>query len=251
GAKANLFAHQGEGDVAIHLGAEQLAPEQRHMAERSARVTAASPGQQVPYFSAPGAYVNDAGRIMIEDHDVCGVEELKLLGAHNWQNACAALTAFWQLIVERSEEIAEYAEGPGGDLVARVLRSATAAADVAVAREAFTSFTGLEHHIELVREVDGVEYYNDSFGTTPETAIVAIQAFDRPKVVILGGSDKGIPFDGLARTVAGSDVREVVLIGDTATTIENALRAEGFTAISHGGQTIEDIVATAGKAARP
>ncbi|MCG2691345.1 UDP-N-acetylmuramoyl-L-alanine--D-glutamate ligase, partial [Microgenomates group bacterium] len=57
--------------------------------------------------------------------------------------------------------------------------------------QAIYSFKGLEHRLEFVREVKGVKYYNDSFSTTPETAIAAIKSFKEPEILILGGSDKG------------------------------------------------------------
>jgi UDP-N-acetylmuramoylalanine--D-glutamate ligase len=96
-----------------------------------------------------------------------------------------------------------------------------------------------------------VKYYDDSFGTTPDTAIVAIKAFEQPKVLILGGSDKGADFNDLAQTVADNDVRHVLAIGQTGPKITEALKNKGFDKITLGGQTMDQIVSAAHSAARP
>ncbi len=85
--------------------------------------------------------------------------------------------------------------------------------------KALESFNGLEHRLELVRELDGVRYYNDSIATTPESVIAAIEAFPEGKVIIMGGYDKGISFSELAEKTIGT-VKTVALIGQTADQIE-------------------------------
>jgi UDP-N-acetylmuramoylalanine--D-glutamate ligase len=102
-----------------------------------------------------------------------------------------------------------------------------------------------------VRELEGVQYYNDSFGTTPETAMVALQAFVQPKIIILGGSDKGASYDELARSIVANNVRAVLLIGDQADRIQAALEGAGFTAFNKGGETMSEIVSTAHGVAQP
>ncbi|MCF7958324.1 MAG: UDP-N-acetylmuramoyl-L-alanine--D-glutamate ligase [Phycisphaerae bacterium] len=87
--------------------------------------------------------------------------------------------------------------------------------DVSIGRVALCDFKGLEHRLEFVREVDGVRYFNDSIATTPESAIAAIQAFDMPKVMILGGYDKGVSFGELAEVVA-REVDVAICIGQVA-----------------------------------
>jgi UDP-N-acetylmuramoylalanine-D-glutamate ligase len=96
-----------------------------------------------------------------------------------------------------------------------------------------------------------VKYYDDSFGTSPETAIVAMKTFAQPKVMILGGSDKGIPFDNLAKEVTENNVRHVVTIGDTGAKITELLRRQGFGNITEGDKTMTEIVSAAQKAAQP
>lgn len=137
GAKSQLFAQQTSDDTAIYFADNDV----------SKQIVSSGSAQQIPYLAVPGAYVQN-GTITIDKQDFCRTDELELLGAHNWQNVCAAVTATWQVTQ-----------------------------DVGAIRSVLTSFGGMEHRLELVREVGGVKYYDDSFGTTPETAIVAIQAF--------------------------------------------------------------------------
>jgi UDP-N-acetylmuramoylalanine--D-glutamate ligase len=201
-AKSQLFSHQTSNDVAIFYAAN----------ETSQRIASTSPGWKMPYMAEPGARV-EGENIIIDNQTIASVKELKLLGKHNWQNVCAAITAVWK-ITQNIEAI----------------------------RSVLTTFSGLEHRLELVRELDSVRYYDDSFGTTPQTAIVAIQAFDGPKIVILGGSDKGASYDELSRVVVSNNVRHVLLIGQQASKIQNALEAVGFQNFSPGGNTMNEIV---------
>jgi UDP-N-acetylmuramoylalanine--D-glutamate ligase len=90
-----------------------------------------------------------------------------------------------------------------------------------------------------------VRYYNDSFGTTPETATVAVQAFEAPEVLILGGSDKGADYTELAKVIAAGNIRKVLLIGEQAERIGQALEAAGVTDTMPGGQNMDEIVASA------
>lgn len=210
-AKSQLFRHQNADDIAIYYDKN----------ENSKRIASTSKGWKIPYMAFPGGTVVD-GNVVIDDQTVCATSDLKLLGEHNWQNVCAAVTAFWKI-----------------------------SQNLEAMRSVLTNFTGLEHRLELVRELDGVAYYDDSFGTVPETAIVAIQAFQQPKVVILGGSDKGASYDELATTVKTSNVRQVVLIGQQADRIQAALERADYTDFTPGGETMTDIVDAARQAAQP
>jgi UDP-N-acetylmuramoylalanine--D-glutamate ligase len=209
-AKAQLFAHQTPQDTAIYFADNEI----------SHQIASTSPGAKIAYYAEPGAYVQDDA-IVIDNQQICKVHDLKLLGKHNWQNACAAATIVWQVV-----------------------------RDIPAIKSTLTTFSGLEHRLELVRTIDDVDYYDDSFGTTPETAMVAVEAFDRPKVLILGGSDKGATYDELAKTVAENNVRQVITIGETGPAIAEALRSAGFENITPGGITMEDIVSVARNAAK-
>jgi UDP-N-acetylmuramoylalanine--D-glutamate ligase len=96
-----------------------------------------------------------------------------------------------------------------------------------------------------------VQYYDDSFGTTPETAAVAVQSFKEPKIIILGGSDKGADFAVLAQAIKDNNVRRAIIIGATGPRIIAALETAGFTDMSLGGNSLESAVQMAHEAAQP
>ncbi|HSW66223.1 MAG TPA: UDP-N-acetylmuramoyl-L-alanine--D-glutamate ligase [Bacillota bacterium] len=191
-AKQNLFAHQSENDVAIYY-ADNLV---------SHKIASASPGDKIAYFDEPGAYVTEGGDIMIDQTVLCKTSELKLLGKHNWQNVCAAVTAVWQV-----------AQVP--DAIRGVL----------------TTFAGLPHRLEMVREVEGVQYYNDSFASDPYAAEAAIEAIPGKKLLITGGWDeRQLPLDNYAEVIAkNKDVQGVLLIGASAERLGAALKKAGYT----------------------
>jgi len=213
-AKANIFKHQRPEDIAVYLAANQYA----------AQIVRYSPGKKVPYYQPPGAFVRDDGMIVIgaDEKPVISKTEVKLLGEHNLQNICAALTAVWEAVGSLDN-----------------------------AQSVLSSFSGLEHRLELVREFEGVKYYDDSFATTPETVIVAMQAVSDPKVIILGGHDKGASFDELADKISTSDVREVIAIGKIGPNIASLLRAKGYNSVTEGPSDMTAIVAAARQAAQP
>jgi len=210
-SKAQLFEHQALSDLAIYYAKSDI----------SRKIASYSPALKMPYFADPGAHIEN-DNITIAEHTICRTDELKLLGEHNWQNVCAAVTTVWQVTQ-----------------------------NITAMRSVLTTFSGLEHRLEFVREVNDVKYYDDSFGTTPETAQVAIESFQEPKVVILGGSDKGAEFDALAQTVTDNNVRQVILVGQTAPKIAEALQAKGYTAITQGSNTMQEIVQAAHDLAQP
>lgn len=211
GAKQNLFSHQSKEAFAIYYAEN----------ETSKKIAAASKGRKLPYFASPGAYI-EGGFIKINNQIICQTNEMRLPGEHNLQNVCAAITAVWQVAQDK-------------EAIQGVIKS----------------FTGLPHRLEFVREVNGVSYYDDSFGTTPETAIVAIQAFTEPKIVILGGSDKGASYDELAQVVAKGSVKLAIVIGDTGPKIKAALGAADYLTVLDGATDMQEIVAKAQEYADP
>ncbi|HVN67584.1 MAG TPA: cyanophycin synthetase, partial [Candidatus Sulfotelmatobacter sp.] len=147
-------------------------------------------------------------------------EEIKIPGRHNLENALAAASVAGLC-------------GVTPQAIAAVLRS----------------FPGVEHRIEYVTEINGVEYYNDSKGTNPDSTLVAIDTFPgRGIVLILGGRDKGV---GLAPLVARikEKVKAVVLIGEAAARFQKALTAANYPAISLSGYSLESAVRQAGRLA--
>ena len=128
------------------------------------------------------------------------ITKLQLKGRHNLENVCAA-------------SLAAFAVGCNAGAVKKVLGN----------------FKGLEHRLEFVAEKQGIEFYNDSFSTTPETAIAAIESFSEPLIVILGGSSKKSNFSALAKTVVNAkNIKSIILIGQEAGKIKDSLLKAGF-----------------------
>jgi UDP-N-acetylmuramoylalanine--D-glutamate ligase len=88
---------------------------------------------------------------------------------------------------------------------------------------AIENFHGVPHRLELVRELHGVKWYNDSIATAPERTMAAIRSFDEPIVLMLGGKDKDLPWEGLAGLVR-ERVDHVVVFGQAAEKILAALK---------------------------
>ncbi len=84
------------------------------------------------------------------------------------------------------------------------------------------NFKSLPHHLEFVTEINGVKWYNDSISTTPQSAIVALDAFEEPKTIIAGGYDKNLPFDKLGEAIARK-AKAAVLIGAAAQKIADCI----------------------------
>lgn len=204
-SKQNLFRFQDKNDTAIYFPNNTTSKE----------IASVSLATKIPYYAEPGAYIHEQN-VCIDTHILCKVDEIRLLGEHNWQNVCAAITVVWQITQ-----------------------------DVNAIRSIVTSFSGLPHRLEYVGEKNGILYYDDSFGTTPETAMVALKSFLAPKVLIAGGSDKGASYQELAQVVATENVRAVITIGETGPAIKAALTNAGYMQVFEGGTTMTEIVHTA------
>jgi UDP-N-acetylmuramoylalanine--D-glutamate ligase len=89
-------------------------------------------------------------------------------------------------------------------------------------REAICCFGGVPHRLELVREWKDARWYNDSIATAPERTLAAINAFEEPLVLLLGGRDKNLPWDTLAEKIR-QRVDHVITFGEAANLIEKAI----------------------------
>ena len=214
-SKQQLFIHQQDTDIAIYYAAN----------ENSVSVADASIGVRIPFYEQPGACVAD-GKIMINNLEICQTSELQLLGEHNWQNVCAAVTAVWQ-----------------------------SSQDVAAMRSVLTTFSGLPHRIEFVRELDNVRYYNDSFASGPPATEAAIAAISGPIVLILGGYDRMPPLEDFASFISANsgEFRTVHIIGASGPRLAQALKDTGFTnfTLDTASKTMIDVVTKARSLALP
>ena len=93
--------------------------------------------------------------------------------------------------------------------------------------EAVEDFHGVPHRLELVRELNGVRWYNNSIATAPERTIAVIRAFDEPIVLMLGGRDKNLPWEELMQLVS-ERVDHVVLFGEAAEKIQKTVDSLGL-----------------------
>lgn len=144
-----------------------------------------------------GAYLSENGQIIMNDHGtetvIMNAADIKIPGLHNIENYLAAISAVWGLV--KPETIAKVA----------------------------MTFNGVEHRAELVRELDGVRYYNDAIGTSPTRTIRGtLSLYDRKIILIAGGYDKHIPYDELGEKIP-STVKTLILMGATADKIEAAV----------------------------
>ena len=208
--KRHIFDCQTENDVAV-----------LNYDDAACRDMAKGLKAKVAYFSrkeelAEGAFVR-GGQIVLrwkgEEKIICPTGEVFIPGPHNLENALAAA-------------MMAYAAGVPAPVIRHVLRT----------------FRGVEHRIEPVRDLCGVRWYNDSKGTNVDSTIKAVETMTAPTVLILGGSDKGTPFDELAEVIVKSgQIKDVVLCGATGPKIEKALLDAGYTAIHHA-KTYEETV---------
>jgi UDP-N-acetylmuramoylalanine--D-glutamate ligase len=145
--------------------------------------------------------------------------DLPLLGTHNVANALAAALA----VSVADESFA----GPGArERIARALRN----------------FKPLSHRLELLGEFGGVQWINDSKATNVGAALVALQAMERPTILLLGGRHKGESYAPLAPEI-GRTVTYVIAYGEAAPII--AAELGRMTDVRAPGGSLEDVVAEA------
>ena len=207
-AKKNIAKNQTEDDYCI------LNYEDRLTREFGEEIKA-----NVLYFSSQrkleeGIYLEE-GNIIYNyggvKETICHVDELQILGVHNYENVMAAAAM-------------GICAGIALDTIRTVLKG----------------FAGVAHRIEYVATVDGVDYYNDSKGTNVDASIRAVLAMKKPIVLIGGGYDKGSSFDEWTKLFPGR-VKHLVLIGVTAPKVRASAEKFGFTAISDC-ETFEEAV---------
>lgn len=181
---------------------------------------------QVLYFSSAhklerGIYLDDGKMIYKNSEEVivCHVDELQILGIHNYENVMAA-----------------------------VAMAAVYGVPMDTIRKAILAFKGVEHRIEYVTEKDGVVYYNDSKGTNPDAAIKGIQAMNRKTVLIGGGYDKNSEYTEWIQAFDGK-VKQLILIGATREKIAQDAEKCGFHDYVFA-DTFEEAVLLAAKTAK-
>lgn len=218
--KAKVFTRQVAGDTAIidvdDEGSRVLADP---VAARGVTVC------RVSRTTAPadGAYLRGTTLVLEErgvEHALVDIADLRIVGAHNVSNALAAAAC-----------------------------ARAAGAGIEAIRSGLTSFRPIEHRLEPVRTVDGVEYFNDSKATNPDAVLKALTAFgERPLVLLLGGRNKGVDMRPLAAAVKAR-TRSVVVFGEAAAELAGAFDAVALPVVSV--RALEDAVDAARTLARP
>ena len=200
-AKENIFTHQAAEDIVVFnadnevtrsfIGREKGALRtfsRREAVERGTYLAPDNAGEGLAIWMS-----NETGR-----RKVLSLAGIKLPGVHNVENYMAAIAAVDGLVPD--EIIRDFAK----------------------------NFGGVEHRIELVRELDGVRYYNDSIASSPNRTIAGLNSFPEKVILIAGGKDKGISYDSLGPVVNGH-VKLLILCGATAGVIRASVeRAENY-----------------------
>ena len=194
-AKMNVYWHQSKQDRAIFNADNDVT---RSLSKNApGAVTLFSRRQSLE----EGVYLRDDTIWLTNamgSREVLPLSMIRLPGVHNVENYMAAIAAVDGLVPDKCVR--------------------------AVAQR----FNGVEHRMELVREVEGVRWYNDSIGSSPSRTMAGLRAFEDKVILIAGGYDKQIPFDELGEEIV-KRVKCLVLTGDTADKIAAAVeRAEGY-----------------------
>ncbi|MBG0771318.1 MAG: UDP-N-acetylmuramoyl-L-alanine--D-glutamate ligase, partial [Anaerolineaceae bacterium] len=191
-AKAHILTHQGPDDIAI-LNRDDIQSRKIYNEVKGRLITF---GLNEPYnkqdatfYKRSKLYLQASGQIA----KIIKADQINLPGTHNLYNILAAIAI-----------------------------SAAASFSMQAIYEGITSFTGIAHRLEFVREWGGADWYNDSIATAPERAIAAINSFDRPIVLLAGGRDKDLPWEKFADLVH-QKVDHLVIFGETVDLISNAV----------------------------
>ena len=191
-AKKNIFKHQSENGIVVLNYDNEFTRE--FAKEANGKVIFFSSKEKLDdgfiYDKADGTikYCKDGVR-----RHIMKKEDIKLRGIHNYENICAALAATSSIV------------------------------DVDTQVKAIEEFTGVEHRLEFVRELNNVKWYNDSIGTSPASTIAGLNSFDEDIILLAGGSDKGLDYKEVGEAIA-KKVRALILTGPTSEKIENATK---------------------------
>jgi UDP-N-acetylmuramoylalanine--D-glutamate ligase len=189
GSKARIFMNQKDDDILIYDADD----------EQTVKIVESARCRRIPFSIrqqlTEGASVENGMLVTSlagKRTEVINVDEISIKGPHNLYNAMAA-------------SLVGQLEGVGNASIRATLRN----------------FKGVEHRQEFVREVNGVRYYNDSKATSVEAVRYALQAYDQPIVLMLGGRDKGNDYARILDLVQ-KHVRAIVAMGESADKVEMA-----------------------------
>ena len=186
--KENIYKYQSKDDLLVLNSDNEIT--NKMAAKANSRLVKFS----IREMPKKGAYYKD-GILFLNDVEVCKKSEIKLKGMHNVENLLAAFCALFEDVeIKNMKKVA-------------------------------TTFTGVEHRCEFVRELEGVQYYNDSIASSPTRTVAGLKAFDKPVILIAGGYDKKIPFEPLAEEGL-KYIKKLILVGATKHKIKEAFDYE-------------------------
>ena len=151
--------------------------------------------REIRYFSRytkTNAFYTDGKYIYHNDKIIIDTKDLHIRGIHNFENICAALSATCDII------------------------------DIGKAIVTIKKFSGVEHRLEFVREINNVKWYNDSVSSSPTRTIAGLNSYDEDIVLIAGGYDKNLDYTPLAKPIL-EHVTKLILFGATSEKIYNAV----------------------------
>ena len=211
-AKRNIFLNQKSEDVAVYFADNEVS---------SNLVSSSKATKKYSYGQSGDVYIKD-GNIIAFDEIVASIDDVRLPGKHNLENVCASIASIW-----------------------------TYTQDLGAIKKVLKSFYGLPYHIEHIRSIDGVDYYNDSFSTNPSAAIAAVESFDQPQVLFLGGFDKNVNFSPLAEVIKKHEIRKIITFAQTGQRIKDVLLDHGVENVEYNqSNNFEEIIMSGVKLAK-
>ena len=179
--------------------------------------------REIRYFSRKhktNAFYTLNNKIYYKDKVVLDGKDIHIRGVHNYENICTCLSATYDLI------------------------------DMDKALKAIKEFSGVEHRLEFVREINGVKWYNDSVSSSPTRTIAGLNSYEEGIVLIAGGYDKNLDYSPIAKPILNK-VTKLILFGSTADKIYNAVMNEktNESIEIYKESSLEDVVSKAYKVA--
>ena len=197
-AKFKLFQNQDEDDYLVLNYDDEI------LKNIASKVKAHTIYFSTKKILASGIYIEDDYIIIndgIDKMKLMPYGDLKILGRHNLENALGCIGIAIAMKIEAS-----------------------------IIRKVLEDFKGVEHRIEYVATKKGVSYYNDSKGTNPDASIKAIEALNKPIILIAGGYDKGSDFETFINAFNGK-VKALILLGETKEKIKKVALDKDYTSI--------------------
>lgn len=186
-SKKNIMLNQTKGDILVANSGN----------EEARKIGEEAKGEWRSFSSKVDALVHlENDTIFYGDEEILNINDIKIPGTHNVENYMTAIAAVHDLVDK--------------DVINKVAKD----------------FGGVPHRIELVRELDGVKYYNSSIDSSPNRTKNTLNTFEEPVVLIAGGKDKGIPYDEIGEPIA-KHVKALILIGATSKVIDEAVKKTG------------------------